>query len=100
MVDGNLLRRSPERVLRAYCEAVEIEFDPCMLRWEEGSVRKWGEHEDGCQGRWHSTLDRTTGFLLPEESPTDDVTSLSPDEMRMIKHAYDIYHTLLPYAVR
>jgi hypothetical protein len=63
VVDGDRLRNAPEQVLRAYCRAIDLEFDPAMLSWRQGDLRRWQPYEESSHRRWHKVLSETTGFL-------------------------------------
>lgn len=65
VVDAQDIRAAPEAVLTALCRAIEIPFDPAMLRWAPGA-----RVEDGIWGaHWYDAIWRSTGFAPPEMSP-------------------------------
>ncbi|MEM8579179.1 MAG: HAD family hydrolase [Pseudomonadota bacterium] len=67
VVDASDIRAAPERILPLLCEALEIAWDPAMLRWPAG-----GRPEDGVwAAHWYGGVHRSTGFVpddaeLPE----------------------------------
>lgn len=100
VVDGEMLREKPEEVLRSYCEAVGVQFDAAMLRWDKGKLREWQNHEEGPHRQWHRTLDKSTGFMSSEDPAAHHTEEgLSSDEERMVQRARGIYDALRPYAI-
>ncbi len=62
VIDAEDLRAEPERVLRALCNAVGLDFVPEMLRWTPGR-----RATDGVWGAfWYDALEASTGFSAPE----------------------------------
>lgn len=67
VIDSADLLAAPEPMLRALCEALDIPFDPAMLKWEAGP-----RPEDGAWAPyWYGSVERSTGFAgqpgpLPE----------------------------------
>ena len=64
VIDSTDIRRAPEKMLRALCGRLGIDFDPAMLSWEKGpSVDDgiWGKH-------WYDGIWKSTGFAPPEEN--------------------------------
>ena len=58
VVDAGDLLRSPARVLRALCSALELPWSSDMLRWSPGrreSDGVWARH-------WYDAVERSTGF--------------------------------------
>jgi hypothetical protein len=61
VIEADDVLRAPERALEALCAALDVPFDPAMLRWAPGpreSDGVWGPH-------WYQRLYRTTGFGRP-----------------------------------
>lgn len=62
IVDTADIRASPRGMLGLLCEAIGLEFDPSMLRWEAGPKSfdgAWAPH-------WYGAVHRSTGFAGPE----------------------------------
>ncbi|MCL3881626.1 sulfotransferase [Marivita sp. GX14005] len=62
VIDSADIRRDPEAMLRALCDAVGLGWDPAMLSWPAGP-----KPYDGVWAPvWYRSLHRTTGFAGPE----------------------------------
>jgi Sulfotransferase domain len=57
VIDSDDLIERPQETVRAYCDAVGIEFLPEALNWEPGMREDWR-----LTGRWHESTSRTSGF--------------------------------------
>ena len=58
ILDSRELLLDPRGVLRALCRHLDLEFDPCMLRWEAGA-----RPEDGIWARhWYHAVHKSTGW--------------------------------------
>jgi Sulfotransferase domain len=58
VLDSRELLLNPERILRALCAHLELEFDVGMLSWETG-----GRPEDGVWApHWYHAVHQSTGF--------------------------------------
>lgn len=96
VIDSDDLLDDPHGTVRAYCEAVGIEFVPQALEWEQGDrteVRWYG-------GRWHDALSASTGLRRQptnHDADLDDVAFLRDMYERCRPH-YDALaaHTLTP----
>ena len=75
VVDSADILADPAAMLERLCEALGIDWDPAMLRWEPG-IREtdgvWAAH-------WYDAVGRSTGFGLPDDRPVHLV-----DEARRI----------------
>ena len=67
IVDSVDILRAPETMLRALCNALDIAFDPAMLKWDAGS-----RPEDGAWAPyWYKSVERSEGFGPPPgKAPT------------------------------
>lgn len=75
VVDSRDVLGQPEMMLRALCDALDVEFDAAMLHWPAGrraSDGVWGEH-------WYDAVWRSTGFA-PYRPSADQV----PDRLRPV----------------
>jgi hypothetical protein len=61
VIEAEDIRANPEGMLRALCTALEIDFDPDMLKWRAGTRKTdgvWGAH-------WYGSVVASTGFAPP-----------------------------------
>ncbi|MEM7470341.1 MAG: HAD family hydrolase [Pseudomonadota bacterium] len=62
VIDSADIRDAPEPMLRALCAALDLDFDPAMLRWPAG-----GHPADGIWAQhWYGAVHNSTGFAGPE----------------------------------
>ena len=61
VVDAMSFSENPAGILSAYCEHLDVPFDPDTLSWESREVRRW-EMWDG----WHDEAQRSTGIKRAE----------------------------------
>lgn len=94
VIRGSDIQRSPEPALRALTAALDLPFEPTMLRWPEGPKPYdgvWAAH-------WYDRVWRTAGFKAPAE--TADPPAL-PDALRRIADAAaPLYEMLERHALR
>ncbi len=67
MIDANDVLANPEGVLTKLCAALDIAWDPAMLRWAPGrrdTDGPWAPH-------WYGAVENSTGFGTPETVPVD-----------------------------
>jgi Sulfotransferase domain len=98
VIDGDRFRANPEAILRQYCHTVGVDFDPAMLRWEDGRIRSWGDHERDSQAKWHHTLETSTGILPPPRwgSPVQPVPA---GRSAMVRRAAGIARRTIHHAL-
>jgi hypothetical protein len=75
VIDANDVLAEPEAVLRKLCAALDIPWDPAMLRWAPGGRQTdgpWAPH-------WYGAVEMSTGFGPPETKPVG-----LPDEARRL----------------
>lgn len=90
VLDAARLLRDPERVLRALCERLAIEWDPAMLAWPRGP-----RPEDGVWApHWYHNVHRSTGFepYRPKSEPFPArlealLADCRPHYERLLEHA-------------
>lgn len=78
VIEAEDVRRAPEPMLRALCEAIGLPFDAGMLAWPAGQHRAdgvWAPH-------WYGAIFQTTGF-----APPDEREPVLPDHLRGIADA-------------
>ncbi len=86
VIDATQLRRSPEEALRALCAALELSWDPAMLRWPAGP-----HAQDGVWGQyWYANTWNSTGFTTTAETNAKP----PPVEAPYLDQAVDLYHRL------
>jgi hypothetical protein len=95
VVEGEVFRAAPEPILRAYCALVGLPFEPEMLRWRSGRLRRWEPHEAESQAKWHSTLEASTGIEPPSPDPPPPASELGDVYTR----AVDIYRRVAAHAL-
>lgn len=65
VVESADIRRDPERMLKRLCAAIDLPWDPAMLRWPAG-----GHPDDGVwAAHWYGAVHRSTGFAAAEGPP-------------------------------
>ena len=89
VIDAADVRADPERTLTALCAALEIPFDPAMLRWPAGRRATdgvWAAH-------WYGSVEKSTGFAPSETDPP----ALADAAQRLADQARPYYEALRPY---
>lgn len=82
VLDTGILMEKPEAMIKKLCEALELSFDPCMLRWKNGPRK-----EDGIWAKvWYKSVHASTG-LYPQKMERPELPA---------KYA-DLYAQCLPY---
>lgn len=85
VVDAADLARDPEGTLRGLCAALDLTWDPAMLRWSAGP-----HPQDGVWGRhWYAATWRSTGF-----EPPGDEAPAPPPAVPFLAEAVDLYDRL------
>lgn len=86
VVDSADILLDPAGVLSLLCEALGIDWDPAMLRWEPG-IRDtdgiWASH-------WYDAVAASTGFGQPDTRPVD----LDDDAKHVANHCRPYYERL------
>lgn len=62
VIDSADIRQAPEAMLRKLCDAIDLDFDPAMLRWPAGPRQDdgiWAKH-------WYNAVHKSTGFAGAE----------------------------------
>ena len=70
IVEAEDIRREPEHVLGALCQALDIPFSRSMLAWAPGPRPEdgvWAEH-------WYKAVHASTGFTPPPDHPLPALT--------------------------
>ena len=82
---------NPEASLRGLCEALDLAFDPAMLRWRAGkhpSDGIWAKH-------WYGSVERSTGF----EPYMEDASPLPAHLKDMLDECQALYEQMAPYCI-
>lgn len=61
VLEADDLAHDPPGLIRAWCEAVRIGFEPGALTWKPGMVPQWEHWQD-----WYEGVANSTGFVPPE----------------------------------
>ena len=82
----------PAAAIKAYCEAIGIEFLPEALEWDQGDRREVSWYGEGT-GPWHDTLRESTGIQKPrtEYPPLEDDQRL----VELYEEALPLYEDML-----
>lgn len=91
VIDADLLRQNPEKVLKSFCRKVKIPWDVRMLEWEPGLKKYdgvWAKH-------WYSSVMNSNSF-----KPIDKKEIfLNENEKKIVKKAMPIYEELYKYVI-
>ena len=93
VVDAIDLQTHPDEIMKSYCEAVGIQFDPNMTIWEKGSIatryKLWS-------AVWHSTVNQSTGFIKikPEEQKPVPLHELPQDIIKYVDESRFCYEEM------
>ena len=86
VIDSADIRSDPEQYLRALCNAIDLEWDPAMLAWEQGAKPfdgVWADH-------WYDAVHRSNGFAGAE----GDLPQLNGELAELNEKALPIYERL------
>lgn len=84
VVDADDLEENPDGIMRAYCDALGIDFIPEAMSWEESHQEKWNIWK-----KWHVDAARSTGITKNMET-----FAVTIDDSDLLKKMYD---DQLPY---
>ncbi|MHA6264293.1 sulfotransferase-like domain-containing protein [Arenibacterium sp. CAU 1754] len=86
VIDSADIRENPEQMLRALCQALDLNWDPAMLHWPAG-----GHVSDGVwAAHWYGAVHQSTGFAGPE----GDVPELTGELADLVNQAIPHYTRL------
>ncbi len=94
VLDGDAFCRAQDAMMRLYCEAVGIPFDPSTLTWEAGQVKAF----DGYAG-WTEAAENSTGFQPPPEK-LPDLSQYPPWVGKLAEKCREHYEYLLSFALK
>ena len=92
VIDSADILRDPPGMLARLCSALEIAWDPAMLRWEKGlrpTDGIWASH-------WYDAVAASTGFGPPD----DDEVTLDGDAQRVADACRPFYERLAEHRLR
>ena len=91
VIDSNTILADPPTALQKLCEALKINWDDRMLRWDKGP-----KPEDGAWApHWYDAVWASTGFSQAATALPDP-----PSDLQTIQNeAMAIYETLLKAAI-
>jgi hypothetical protein len=90
VIDGNAVLANPSDVLQKLCVAIDIQWDPAMLRWAKGAHPGdgvWGAH-------WYNAVVASEGFGAPTAP-----SRLLAHEQRIADECRDAYRALSRYCL-
>ena len=61
VLESDDLASDPDGLIRAWCDAVGIDFDPDALSWEPGMIDEWTHW-----GEWYQGVANSSGFVPPK----------------------------------
>jgi hypothetical protein len=88
VIDSNDILASPAVMLQALCAALDIPWDPAMLRWSKGAHLAdgiWGRH-------WYHAVENSSGF-----GPPTPASVLSPEAQRVVDQCQADYAYLAQF---
>jgi hypothetical protein len=91
VIDANDVLAAPKAVLSKLCGALEIPWDPAMLRWAPGRRETdgvWAAH-------WYNAVENSTGFGEPDSGSVD----LSDDDRRLAERMRPYYERLAEHRI-
>jgi hypothetical protein len=93
VVDAVRLCEDPEKIVSAWCDAMDLDFVPDALSWEPGMRGEWGLWDE-----WHQTTSEATGFReLDDPSPAP--THEEPRLQEAYEQALPVYERLVAQAI-
>lgn len=88
VIDAGDLQNDTERIVQAYCRAVEIPYRPESLRWERSSPPEWHAWE-----KWHTEAAASKTIHNKSSRYEQDVTN-HPQLRSYYEHHLPYYHEL------
>ncbi|KAI0130310.1 hypothetical protein BJ170DRAFT_619630 [Xylariales sp. AK1849] len=113
LIDAEDLLREPEKVCKAYCTSVNLQFDPSMLSWhshdgqrraEEAFHKSWAIHVDALKSKSFDPQKNATNVLSIEEENAVWERKFGAASAKVIRKHVDInlphYEYLKQFALR
>ncbi len=94
VIDASDLQNNPSEIMKLFCEAVDIPFEPQMVEWEPGKVDIKMPIEDWA--KYFETLRSSNGFITVPYSKQTDVPmdELTPDMVKYIEDCRPHYEAV------
>lgn len=93
IIDGDVFTQSPSTIVQNLCESIGVAFDPEMLHWKSGQIRKWDSHESESQAKWHKTLE--TSNTIIKKQAQDNAIDIAEHHQSCVQNAVAIYSEML-----
>lgn len=91
VIDSDLLRADPERIVGSWCDAVGLDRRPDALTWEPGMRPEWPLWSE-----WYRAAAESTGFEPPQPTPA---TPLPDRVAALLPAASSAYERLRAHAI-
>ncbi|XP_033111825.1 branched-chain-amino-acid aminotransferase-like protein 2 [Anneissia japonica] len=107
VIDADDLMVSPDKIMKAFCEAVGLEYKESMLKWNPGPDPRWQRAKSvqslfAASTSAHDNAYTSTGFQIRDQN-TETETPLSEfsDEVRkMVEDSMPYYEKLAAMAIK
>lgn len=99
VIDAIDLQTHPDETMKTYCEAVGIQFNPNMTKWEKRSIdtqyKIWSSV-------WNSTIDQSTGFIKTklEDLKPVPLNELPQAIIKYIDESKFYYHEMKKFCLK
>jgi hypothetical protein len=92
IIDAEDLLEFPDEMMRAYCDAIEIEYEVGMTTWQPGPVPGWDR--EVCAG-WHDSVMKSSGFVKrSRRTGKANVDDLSKEAIEVIEECMPCYEAM------
>ena len=71
VVDADDLLDNPEGIMQSYCEALGLEYQENMTKWNPGPVPSWENCPCMCWG-WHDVVLKSSGIGITRKNKSED----------------------------
>lgn len=91
VVDSPSVLKEPERIIKALCTALSLDFEPAMLSWPTGKRNSdgvWASH-------WYHSVEASTGFGEPKEAAFE----LSTSQLEVVEEVMPYYNKMKALAI-
>jgi hypothetical protein len=84
IVDADDLLKSPEEMMKKYCEATGLVYEENMTSWASGSVPEW----DACRFKgWHDAAIKSTGIGRKPKEKESECCSVKASDEKEVNYA-------------
>ena len=105
VIDADDLLSAPDQMMKAYCNAVGIRYNPGMTSWEPGMVHDWTVASENWTDIWYKSVAASSGFVRRAVSTSEQdmtapvIPSDLPEEVSAcIRECWPLYQEM--YAAR